>query len=77
MIVDPLLASFPHQLKKLLLTPPNVPAGIDANKEGSRNRNNNRSLYLKPIRPLVKVSAIRHRDHTVQLQSWQLGLTNG
>ncbi|XP_062331827.1 peroxisome proliferator-activated receptor gamma coactivator 1-beta [Osmerus eperlanus] len=41
-------------LKKLLLTPPNVPTGIDANKEGSRNRNNNRSLYLKPLRPLVK-----------------------
>ncbi|XP_056148191.1 peroxisome proliferator-activated receptor gamma coactivator 1-beta [Lampris incognitus] len=42
-------------LKKLLLTPPNVPMGIDTHKDGSHgHRHSNRSLHLKPIRPLVK-----------------------
>ncbi|KAM7418166.1 hypothetical protein PAMA_017694 [Pampus argenteus] len=43
------------QLKKLLLTPPNVPAGIDAHKDGvNGHRYSNRSLHLRPVRPLVK-----------------------
>ncbi|XP_029369188.1 peroxisome proliferator-activated receptor gamma coactivator 1-beta [Echeneis naucrates] len=45
----------PSLLKKLLLTPPNVPAGIDAHKDGVHShRYGNRSLQLRPVRPLVK-----------------------
>ncbi|XP_062281744.1 peroxisome proliferator-activated receptor gamma coactivator 1-beta [Scomber scombrus] len=45
----------PSLLKKLLLTPPNVPAGIDAHKDGvNGHRYSNRSLHLRPVRPLVK-----------------------
>ncbi|KAI3351415.1 hypothetical protein L3Q82_020269 [Scortum barcoo] len=43
-------------LKQLLLTPPNVPAGIDAHKDKVHgHRYSNRSLYLRPVRPPVKV----------------------
>ncbi|XP_008419081.1 peroxisome proliferator-activated receptor gamma coactivator 1-beta [Poecilia reticulata] len=42
-------------LKKLLLTPPNVPTGIDVNKDGVQShRYSNRSLRLRPVRPLTK-----------------------
>nr|XP_020449671.1 peroxisome proliferator-activated receptor gamma coactivator 1-beta [Monopterus albus] len=45
----------PSLLKKLLLTPPNVPTGIDAHKDGVHShRSSNRSLHLRPVRPLVK-----------------------
>ncbi|KAM3866849.1 peroxisome proliferator-activated receptor gamma coactivator 1-beta [Diretmus argenteus] len=45
----------PSLLKKLLLTPPNVPTGIDLHKDaGHGHRHSNRSLHLRPIRPLVK-----------------------
>ncbi|XP_023265306.1 peroxisome proliferator-activated receptor gamma coactivator 1-beta-like [Seriola lalandi dorsalis] len=45
----------PSLLKKLLLTPPNVPTGIDAHKDGVHgHRYSNRSLQLRPVRPLVK-----------------------
>ncbi|XP_035525646.1 peroxisome proliferator-activated receptor gamma coactivator 1-beta [Morone saxatilis] len=45
----------PSLLKKLLLTPPNVPAGIDAHKDRVHgHRYSNRSLHLRPVRPLVK-----------------------
>ncbi|XP_039975939.1 peroxisome proliferator-activated receptor gamma coactivator 1-beta isoform X2 [Xiphias gladius] len=45
----------PSLLKKLLLTPPNVPAGADAHKDGVHgHRYSNRSLQLRPVRPLVK-----------------------
>uniref|UniRef100_A0A8C9YCI1 PPARG coactivator 1 beta n=1 Tax=Sander lucioperca TaxID=283035 RepID=A0A8C9YCI1_SANLU len=45
----------PSLLKKLLLTPPNVPAGIDAHKDRVQgHRYSNRSLQLRPVRPLVK-----------------------
>ncbi|KAK7922364.1 hypothetical protein WMY93_009266 [Mugilogobius chulae] len=44
----------PSLLKKLLLTPPNVPAGIDTNKDGVQShRYSNRSQRL--VKPLVKV----------------------
>ncbi|MEQ2310182.1 hypothetical protein AMECASPLE_006209 [Ameca splendens] len=42
-------------LKKLLLTPPNVPTGIDVHKDGVQShRYSNRSLRLRPVRPLTK-----------------------
>ncbi|KAM3612434.1 uncharacterized protein V6R79_008303 [Siganus canaliculatus] len=45
----------PSLLKKLLLTPPNVPTGIDAHKDRLHgHRYSNRSLHLRPVRPLVK-----------------------
>ncbi|KAM6924255.1 peroxisome proliferator-activated receptor gamma coactivator 1-beta [Xenentodon cancila] len=45
----------PSLLKKLLLTPPNVPAGIDVHKDGVHShRYGNRSLRLRPVRPLAK-----------------------
>ncbi|XP_059201564.1 peroxisome proliferator-activated receptor gamma coactivator 1-beta [Centropristis striata] len=45
----------PSLLMKLLLTPPNVPAGIDAHKDRVHGqRYSNRSLHLRPVRPLVK-----------------------
>lgn len=44
----------PSLLKKLLLTPPNVPSGIDSNKDGAHgHRYSNRSQRL--VKPLVKV----------------------
>ncbi|KAJ8394015.1 hypothetical protein AAFF_G00053590 [Aldrovandia affinis] len=52
----------PSLLKKLLLSPPNVPAGIETHKEGSAHRHSNRTQHLKPARPLVKCdSAVRPR----------------
>nr|XP_046261287.1 peroxisome proliferator-activated receptor gamma coactivator 1-beta isoform X2 [Scatophagus argus] len=45
----------PSLLKKLLLTPPNVPTSIDAHKDRVHGqRYSNRSLHLRPVRPLVK-----------------------
>lgn len=45
------------QLEKLLLTPPNVPTGNDAHKDGVHSqRYGSRSLQLRAVRPLVKVS---------------------
>uniref|UniRef100_A0A3Q1HK39 Peroxisome proliferator-activated receptor gamma coactivator 1-beta-like n=1 Tax=Acanthochromis polyacanthus TaxID=80966 RepID=A0A3Q1HK39_9TELE len=45
----------PSLLKKLLLTPPNVPTGIDVHKDGVHARRyGNRSLHLRPVRPLTK-----------------------
>ncbi|KAF1385088.1 hypothetical protein PFLUV_G00126950 [Perca fluviatilis] len=45
----------PSLLKKLLLTPPNMPTGIDAHKDRVQgHRYSNRSLQLRPVRPLVK-----------------------
>ncbi|KAM4586207.1 peroxisome proliferator-activated receptor gamma coactivator 1-beta [Fundulus diaphanus] len=42
-------------LKKLLLTPPNVPTGIDVHKDGVQShRYSNKSLRLRPVRPLSK-----------------------
>ncbi|XP_037531095.1 peroxisome proliferator-activated receptor gamma coactivator 1-beta [Nematolebias whitei] len=42
-------------LKKLLLTPPNVPTGIDVHKDGVHShRYGNRSLRLRPARALTK-----------------------
>ncbi|CAG5988638.1 unnamed protein product [Menidia menidia] len=40
------------ELKKLLLTPPNVPAAMDLHKDG--HRYGNRSLRLRPVRPVAK-----------------------
>ncbi|XP_028271864.1 peroxisome proliferator-activated receptor gamma coactivator 1-beta [Parambassis ranga] len=45
----------PSLLKKLLLTPPNVPTGVDVHKDGVHShRYSNRSLHLRPVRPLAK-----------------------
>ncbi|KAF7228683.1 peroxisome proliferator-activated receptor gamma coactivator 1-beta [Nothobranchius furzeri] len=42
-------------LKKLLLTPPNAPTGIDVLKDGIHShRFGNRGLRLRPVRPLAK-----------------------
>ncbi|XP_026186008.1 peroxisome proliferator-activated receptor gamma coactivator 1-beta isoform X2 [Mastacembelus armatus] len=52
----------PSLLKKLLLTPPNVPAGIDAHKDGVHShRYSNRSLHLRTVRPLVKSDVPQER----------------
>ncbi|XP_029966970.1 peroxisome proliferator-activated receptor gamma coactivator 1-beta [Salarias fasciatus] len=45
----------PSLLKKLLLTPPNMPTGVDVHKDGVHGRRySNRSLQLRPVRPLAK-----------------------
>ncbi|XP_013856306.1 peroxisome proliferator-activated receptor gamma coactivator 1-beta, partial [Austrofundulus limnaeus] len=42
-------------LKKLLLTPPNIPSSIDVHKDGVHShRYRNRSLCLRSVRPLAK-----------------------
>ncbi|XP_031722837.1 peroxisome proliferator-activated receptor gamma coactivator 1-beta [Anarrhichthys ocellatus] len=49
-------------LKKLLLTPPNVPAAVDAHKDRVHgHRYTNRSLHLRPARPLVKTDLRQER----------------
>ncbi|XP_058505044.1 peroxisome proliferator-activated receptor gamma coactivator 1-beta isoform X1 [Solea solea] len=54
----------PSLLKKLLLTPPNVPTGTDAHKDGVHgHRYSNRSLTLRPVRPLVKTDLPPERKH--------------
>ncbi|XP_041845466.1 peroxisome proliferator-activated receptor gamma coactivator 1-alpha [Melanotaenia boesemani] len=45
----------PSLLKKLLLTPPNVPTSIDVQKDGIHgHRHGNRSLRLRPVRSVAK-----------------------
>ncbi|XP_070818367.1 peroxisome proliferator-activated receptor gamma coactivator 1-beta isoform X1 [Chaetodon trifascialis] len=52
----------PSLLKKLLLTPPNVPTGIDAHKDRVHgHRYSSRSLHLRPVRPLVKTDLPQER----------------
>ncbi|KAJ8254982.1 hypothetical protein GJAV_G00199590 [Gymnothorax javanicus] len=51
----------PSLLKKLLLSPPNVPAGSETHKAGSTHRHGTRSLNLKPVRPLVKSNRTQER----------------
>ncbi|XP_035265327.1 peroxisome proliferator-activated receptor gamma coactivator 1-beta [Anguilla anguilla] len=51
----------PSLLKKLLLSPPNVPVSIETHKEGGTHRHSNRSQYLKPLRPLVKCERTQER----------------
>ncbi|XP_035017027.2 peroxisome proliferator-activated receptor gamma coactivator 1-beta [Hippoglossus stenolepis] len=52
----------PSLLMKLLLTPPNVPSGVDAHKDGVHgHRYSNRSLQLRPVRPLVKTDLPQER----------------
>ncbi|XP_026041174.1 peroxisome proliferator-activated receptor gamma coactivator 1-beta isoform X3 [Astatotilapia calliptera] len=52
----------PSLLKKLLLTPPNMPAGMDVHKEGvNGHRYCNRSLRLRPVRPLLKSDVPQER----------------
>ncbi|XP_016148753.1 peroxisome proliferator-activated receptor gamma coactivator 1-beta [Sinocyclocheilus grahami] len=42
----------PSLLKKLLLSPPNVPAGLDSHKDV--HRHSSRSQHVKPVRPVLK-----------------------
>uniref|UniRef100_A0A673MLZ4 Peroxisome proliferator-activated receptor gamma coactivator 1-beta-like n=1 Tax=Sinocyclocheilus rhinocerous TaxID=307959 RepID=A0A673MLZ4_9TELE len=55
---EPLLGSVspetedPSLLKKLLLSPPNVPAGLDSHKDV--HRHSSRSQHVKPVRPVLK-----------------------
>ncbi|KAG7465004.1 hypothetical protein MATL_G00171550 [Megalops atlanticus] len=51
----------PSLLKKLLMSPPNVPVGIETHKEGGVQRHSNRSQHLKPLRPLVKSDSTQER----------------
>uniref|UniRef100_A0A672ZPC8 Peroxisome proliferator-activated receptor gamma, coactivator 1 beta n=1 Tax=Sphaeramia orbicularis TaxID=375764 RepID=A0A672ZPC8_9TELE len=52
----------PSLLRKLLLTPPNVPTGIDAHKDGVHgHRYSNRSLHPRPVKPLVKTDLPQER----------------
>lgn len=46
---------FPPQLKKLLLSPPNVPAGLESHKDGSVHRHSSRNQHVKLARPALKV----------------------
>ncbi|XP_020357797.1 peroxisome proliferator-activated receptor gamma coactivator 1-beta [Oncorhynchus kisutch] len=53
----------PSLLKRLLLSPPNVPTGLESHKEGSSSsvhRHSSRSLHMKPVRPLVKRESTHH-----------------
>ncbi|KAL0973993.1 hypothetical protein UPYG_G00214010 [Umbra pygmaea] len=53
----------PSLLKKLLLSPPNVPMGLESHKDssGSAHRHSSRSLHLKPVRPVVKRNNTQER----------------
>ncbi|KAM8909613.1 peroxisome proliferator-activated receptor gamma coactivator 1-beta isoform 2-T2 [Spinachia spinachia] len=52
----------PSLLMKLLLTPPNVPAAVDAHKDRVHgHRYSNRSLHLRPSRPPVKADLRQQR----------------
>ncbi|XP_049442380.1 peroxisome proliferator-activated receptor gamma coactivator 1-beta [Epinephelus fuscoguttatus] len=52
----------PPLLMTLLLTPPNVPTGNDAHKDRVHgHRYSNRSLHLRPVRPLVKSDLCQER----------------
>ncbi|KAK6298264.1 hypothetical protein J4Q44_G00313190, partial [Coregonus suidteri] len=52
----------PSLLKRLLLSPPNMPTGLESHKEGSSvHRHSSRSLHLKPVRPLVKPDSTQER----------------
>ncbi|TRY97465.1 hypothetical protein DNTS_008203 [Danionella cerebrum] len=42
-----------QELKKLLLSPPNVPAGLESHKDGM-HRHRSRSQHVKPVRPMLK-----------------------
>ncbi|CAM4612629.1 unnamed protein product [Leuciscus chuanchicus] len=44
----------PSLLKKLLLSPPNVPAGLESHKDGSVHRHSSRNQHVKPVRPVLK-----------------------
>ncbi|XP_052010996.1 peroxisome proliferator-activated receptor gamma coactivator 1-beta-like [Xyrauchen texanus] len=44
----------PSLLKKLLLSPPNVPVGHDSHKNGSVHRHSSRSQHVKPVKPALK-----------------------
>ncbi|XP_034036858.1 peroxisome proliferator-activated receptor gamma coactivator 1-beta-like [Thalassophryne amazonica] len=48
-------AEDPSLLKKLLLTPLNVPMGVDTLKDGVHHCHSNRSLHSRPVRPQVKI----------------------
>lgn len=57
---------FPPQLKKLLLSPPNVPAGLESHKDGSVHRHSSRSQHVKPVRPVLKVrGSSSHSDCSI------------
>ncbi|XP_068181018.1 peroxisome proliferator-activated receptor gamma coactivator 1-beta isoform X2 [Antennarius striatus] len=49
----------PSLLKKLLLTPPNAPVGVDAHKD--RGQRHSRGLHLRQLRPLVKTDLPQER----------------
>ncbi|XP_012988985.2 peroxisome proliferator-activated receptor gamma coactivator 1-beta isoform X2 [Esox lucius] len=52
----------PSLLKKLLLSPPNVPTGLELNKESSSlHRHSSRNQNLKPVRPLAKRNSTQER----------------
>lgn len=44
----------PSLLKKLLLTPPNVPAGLESHKDSGVHRHSSRNQHVKPVRPVLK-----------------------
>ncbi|XP_029113022.1 peroxisome proliferator-activated receptor gamma coactivator 1-beta isoform X2 [Scleropages formosus] len=57
----------PSLLKKLLLSPPNVPAGLDAQKQGGARLHSNRSQHPKLLRASVKgVSETERKAHAVR-----------
>ncbi|XP_020775616.2 peroxisome proliferator-activated receptor gamma coactivator 1-beta isoform X2 [Boleophthalmus pectinirostris] len=61
----------PSLLKKLLLTPPNVPTGVDTNKDGIHShRYSNRSQRL--VKPLVKIDLPLERKPRVVRPSGRL-----
>ncbi|XP_030594825.1 peroxisome proliferator-activated receptor gamma coactivator 1-beta [Archocentrus centrarchus] len=63
----------PSLLKKLLLTPPNMPAGVDVHKDGvNGHRYGNRSLRLRPVRPLVKSDIPQERKPRVMRPAGRL-----
>ncbi|XP_028815272.1 peroxisome proliferator-activated receptor gamma coactivator 1-beta [Denticeps clupeoides] len=49
-------------LKKLLLTP-NVPVGLDSNKDCSLHRHSSRTQHVKPVRPVVKSDCTWPQGH--------------
>ncbi|XP_051506620.1 peroxisome proliferator-activated receptor gamma coactivator 1-beta-like isoform X2 [Myxocyprinus asiaticus] len=50
------------ELKKLLLSPPNVPVGLEMHKDGSVHRHSSRNQHIKPMRPVLKKNKISTQE---------------
>ncbi|XP_065122717.1 peroxisome proliferator-activated receptor gamma coactivator 1-beta [Paramisgurnus dabryanus] len=56
----------PSLLKKLLLSPPNVPVSLETHKNGSAHRHSSRILHVKPARPVLKKDKTSTQDRRLR-----------